>query len=97
MRERFDDDIVANRAIARIVRRGLFRRVRRDRVECLRTMDTLKEFRAWLEDYVSLGKLPSHAWLIERIEAALEAQDGPATIFVDGPLDLSVLAKCESR
>ena len=97
MRERFADDIVANRAIARAVRRGLFRRVRRDRVECLRTMDTLKEFRRWLADYVSLDKLPPHVRLTERIEAALEENDEPAKIFVDGPLDLTVLARCDTR
>lgn len=97
MDERFEDDIVANRAVAAVLRRGLFRRSRKDRIPCMREMDTLDDFRGWLDDYVSLGKLPSHAWLLKKVERALADGEKGSSITVSAPLDLSVLVKRETR
>lgn len=94
MGERFDDDIVANRAVASVLRRGLFRRSRRDRVPCVREMDTLHDFSGWLDNYVSLGKLPSHGWLLKDVDRALSEAGRGARITVSAPLDLQVLEKC---
>jgi hypothetical protein len=93
MRERFDDDLVANRAVAAVVRQGLFRRTRRERIPCARTMDTLEEFRAWFHRYVTLGKLPPHAWLDKKIERVLPDAGASARIVVHAPLVLQVLEK----
>jgi hypothetical protein len=93
MRERFDDDLVANQAVAAMLRQGLFRRTWRERVPCLRTMDTLEEFRAWFHRYVSLGKLPPHAWLDKKIQRALPDAGASARIVVSAPLELQVLEK----
>src|SRR5580765_3997517 len=67
MREWFEDDIAANRAVAAVVRRGLFRRRGRERIACTRSMDTLDEFRSWLDAYAGLNKLPSHDWLVKKL------------------------------
>ena len=92
-REKFDDDYAANRAVAEAERRGWFRVVRRLRFGCSRTMDSLAEFRAWLDESVTLGKLPPHDWLVERVARAVRAGTGRAKIVVTGPLDLRVLRK----
>jgi hypothetical protein len=97
MRERFDDDILANRAVAGVVRRGLFRRTQRTRVACTREMDTLDEFRSWLDPYVGLGKLPPHAWLLRKLDHALADAGRGAKIVVNAPLELQVLVKRDSR
>jgi hypothetical protein len=97
MRERFDDDILANRAVAGVVRRGLFRRTQRTRIACTREMDTPDEFRVWLDHYVSLEKLPSHAWLLRKLDHALADAGRGAKIVVSAPLELQVLVKREVR
>ncbi|MGQ0604457.1 MAG: hypothetical protein ACT4QE_22480 [Anaerolineales bacterium] len=93
MRERFDDDVAANRAVAEVVHDGLFKMQRRVRFECNRTMDSLAEFRAWLDEFVSLSKIPSHNWLLQRMGQALSAEGSRTKIVIRGPLDLRVLTK----
>ena len=93
MHERFDDDYAANRAVAAVMRQGLFKADGRIRFECSRTMDNLVEFRTWLDEFVSLGKLPSHTWLVRRIAQALPVKHAKTKIVVRGPLDLRVLRK----
>lgn len=96
MHEDWTDDVAANRAVAGVVRRGLFRRARRERFDCARVMDTLERFRDWIAYPVSLGKLPPHDRLVERVEAVLEQMRGRTSIVVNGPLDLQVLIKRDS-
>jgi len=93
MRESFEDDRAANAAVARVLRQGLFRRDRRMKFDLYRYMNTLKDFRAWIDEFVQLADLPSHDWLIERVEHALHEERGPAKIAVRGPLELRVLRK----
>ncbi len=95
MRERLDDDYAANRAVADVVRRQFFKPERRVRFECNRTMDRVAEFRGWLNDFVSLGKLAPHDWLMRRVERACRESDVKTKIVVTGPLDLRVLRKQE--
>ncbi len=98
MRERFDDDLAADRAVAGALRRGLFRRVHRSRVPCVRRMDTLDEFEAWLAEFVRLGKFSSHAWLAKKVERAVKnAGEHAAGIFVSAPLALDVLLKVSAE
>ena len=96
MREKFDDDYEANRAVAAVVHRGLFKSEGRVRFGCNRTMDNLAEFRFWLDEFVRLGKQPSHAWLVRRVERAFPAEHAKTRIVVRGPLDLRVLRKITS-
>ncbi len=93
MRESIADDYQANRAVATVVRQGLFRPAGRERFDCNRTMDTLAEFRAWLDEFVSGGRLPSHSWLAQRVERAFRLGPAKLKIIVRGPLDLRVLRK----
>ncbi len=71
MRENFDDDIAANRAVKQVIRDGLFQQKSLAEFDLDRVMDTLPDFRAWLDDF-STEKLPSHDWLYHRVERALE-------------------------
>lgn len=93
MREKFDDDRAANRAVARVVRDGLFGAKGRTRFPCYRLMDTLDEFREWLADFTSRGKCPPHDWLVRLVERELRVRAGQTGIVVSAPLDLRVLGK----
>ena len=91
MRESFEDDRAADRAVAEVVSSGLFKKGRRSRFPCYRVMDTIGEFREWLADFASRGKCPSHDWLVRAIEDELEASDEKTAIVVSAPLTLQIL------
>lgn len=93
MRERFTDERAADRAVARVVRDGLFTVAARRRFPCDRTMDTVHEFEAWLDFAVRLSKWPRHEWLVRRVASRLQAHGAGAKIVVRGPMDLAVLRK----
>src|SRR5262245_63100528 len=96
MRESFDDERAADRAVARTVRDGLFRVERRTSFPCRRVMDTLDEFDTWLDETVERHGDRPHEWLVRRLAQGLESARGArgrARIVVDGPLDLAVLRK----
>src|SRR5262245_8121050 len=95
MRETFDNDRAADRAVTEVEREGLFKAERRTVFPCNRTMDSLDEFQEWLADLVKLGKQPSHAWLARRVKRALDVTGGKARVVVSGPLVLRVLRKQE--
>jgi hypothetical protein len=59
-------------------------------------MDSLAEFRAWLNEFVRLEGLPSHDWLFERVKRALQSDRGNKRIVVSAPLELHVLKKAEA-
>jgi hypothetical protein len=93
MRENFDDDHAADRAVTEVVNQGWFKAEGRARFACYRVMDTLDDFREWLTDFVQKGKFPSHDWLISRVEHKLESSDDKTRIVVSAPLNLRVLRK----
>ncbi len=93
MREAFDDDRAADRAVAEVVRAHLFKPVSRQRIECNRTVDTLEEFREWLDDSVTRDELTAHEWLVRRVERLLAQTRGKRRIVIGGPLVLRVLTK----
>jgi SAM-dependent methyltransferase len=93
MRERFTDERAADRAIARVVREGLFTVAAQRRFPCDRTMDTVREFEEWLETAIHLSKWPRHGWLVRRVARRLEARVAGSRIVVRGPMDLAVLRK----
>jgi hypothetical protein len=95
MRERFDDDRAASRAVANVLGQRLFKLEGRQRVPLERLMDGLPDFRVWLDEFKSRGnKLPPHDWLIERVRRALgTAPRRRGSVVVSGPLDLRVLRK----
>jgi hypothetical protein len=101
MRERFTDERAADRAVAHVVREGLFSVAARRRFPCRRVMDTVREFQEWLEIAIRLSKWPRHEWLVRRIAARLDARSGEhgggVRIVVRGPMDLAVLRKRSVR
>ena len=92
MRENFDDDIASDRAIKQVTREGLFKQESVVEFDLDRVMDTLQDFRAWLDDF-DVEKLPSHDWLYKRVERALEKKRAGTKIAVRGLMRLRVLRK----
>jgi len=98
MRESFEDDHAADRAIAQVTGDGYFKSAARTRFPCFRVMDTLDEFREWLLDFVTRNEHESHDWLVRRLErklaaVALDSSSAKTKIVVSAPLVLRVLKK----
>lgn len=94
MRETFEDDRAADRAVKEVIANGWFKAERRAmRFDCYRIMDRMGEFQEWLDDFVSRNELGSHDWLVKRLERALAAEGGKTRIVVSAPLILQVLRK----
>jgi len=93
MREEFDEDRAADRAVAQALREGLFRRGARAEFLLDREMDTMDDFRAWLAEFGQRRMLADHEWLIRRL-ARMRA-GAEATIVGRGPVMLQVLRKVE--
>ena len=81
MRERFDDERAADRAVNAALRSGLFEPMARTRFPCNRVATEAEDFRAWLAGYVAMAKLSPHAWLLGRVERAFR----PSTWRCCGP------------
>lgn len=88
MKEVFDDDHAADRAVAHVVSEGLLAVGSRARFDCKRVMNTLDEFRTWVGDFD-----PPHEWLVPIVKAALQTRRLRWKIVVRGPLGLSVWRK----
>ena len=93
MKEDLSDDQMANQAVKTAVGRGLFRRGLYDRFDVTRHVGGLRSFRAWLEEFAALGRVPPHVWLVDRMAAAFARGSTKATVVVRGPLELRVLRK----
>ena len=92
MREKFDDDRAADHAVKRVVREGLFRLETRIAFEADRVMDTMQDFRVWLDDFIRLGKtMPSHTWLVQRLERVLKKERAGTKIVVRGLMLMQVM------
>ena len=94
MREPLEEDRRADRAVAQVARRGLFRVVRRGAVLLERVMDDMNDFHAWLNEFNQRRVVSSHTWLIRRLERALEKRR--VRIVSRGPLEVRVLQKLGS-
>jgi len=93
MREGFDDDRAADRAVASMTDEGWFKAEGLTRFACYRIMDTLDDFQDWLADFMSRGKVPSHDWIVQRLQRALGVAEAGTKIVVSAPLVLRVLRK----
>jgi hypothetical protein len=96
MQERFDDDRAADRAIRQVLEEGLFKVEWRSQFDCRRVMDTLNDLRQWFEEFVASSDLPSHDWLVQRVERALSQKRAAWKIEVKGPLQVRVLRKLDN-
>ena len=93
MREAFDKDRAADRAVAELLRAGLFRRGARAEFLVDREMDTMDDFQAWLKDFGQRRPLASHEWLIAKLRRALAIKK--ATIVGRGLVRLQLLHTLE--
>src|SRR5437867_4831033 len=93
MRESFDNDRAADRAIARVLRVRWFRRGARAEFLVDREMDTMDDFLAWLKDFGQRRILASSDGLIRKLERALAVEE--AMIVGRGVVALQVLRKLE--
>lgn len=93
MREAFDEDHAADRAVARVLRDGLFRPQAVTEFPLDRVMDGMDDFRTWIEEFGQRRALASHEWLIRRLERALAKRRKPARIVGRGPMTLRVLRR----
>jgi hypothetical protein len=91
MRESFEDDYFANRAVKQVLREGLFKSERYIEFNCNRVMDTFKEFHAWMADFIDLGRMPSQNKLLKLVEQAYHETPGRKKIIVSAPLMLRKL------
>lgn len=94
LREPLDDDRAANRSVAYVLRAGLFRAEWHTQFGCRRVMDSLSDFRTFIDEFVALGTgLPRHDRLIQRVQHGLETTESTKKIVVRGPLMMNVLRK----
>ena len=92
MREPLDDDFAADRAIRQVMRAGLFRRKFQIEFNLDRVMDTLQDFRAWLDDFPK-DKASILNSLDQKIERALATKPDGTKITMRGPLKIGLLRK----
>jgi hypothetical protein len=95
--EDLEDDLAANRAVARVLREGLFRRESRVAFDLDRVMDTLDDFSDWLDNSASLRRKAVNTELYQQLEQAALRRAGPRRITVRGPLMLAVLRKTNPK
>ena len=93
MRETFEDDRAADRAVATALREGWLRRGRRVAFRIDRVMDGMTDLRGWLKEFGQRRRLGVHEWLIRRVERSLDGQK--AKIVGRGPIQLRVLRRGE--
>lgn len=97
MREIFDDDLAADRAVAQVLREGAFKTEKRLKFNCNRVVDSYKEFEDWLTEFTMLGNLQSHDWLLAKAKRAIAETKGKQKVVVSGPLKLNLLRKQAAR
>lgn len=97
MRERFDEDHAANRAIAHVLGKRLFRQEWRTQFECDRVFATLSAYREWMSEFTQLGGLQPEDSLVRRVEGAIKGQQGKSKIVIRAPLVMRVLSKEGTR
>jgi hypothetical protein len=90
--EQFDEDRAANRAVAEVLRAGLFRRKSLTSFDLDRVMQTAEDFEDWLADFVGEEQALLHERLMRRLKKALR-EGGRKHIIIRGPLRLAVLLK----
>src|SRR3989338_6318446 len=72
MREVFADDRAADRAVAHVINEGLFVVEARTHFDCQRVMDTLDDFRSWVDEFDQ-----PHEWLVPIVISALQTRRMP--------------------
>ena len=95
MRETFEEDRAADRALARVLRDGMFQPEAHAEFLLDRVMDTMNDFHVWLTEFGQRKVLTSHQWLVRRLERALAKQRKSARIVARGPMVLRALRRSD--
>ncbi len=93
LRESLEDDYASDSAIDTVIRRGFFRPVSRHSFDLDRVMDTVDEFRLWIEDLSRREKYGDHNWLIRRLQRAQASPRRRRKLAIRGRMTLGVLEK----
>lgn len=91
--EKFDEDYAANRAVTEVIQEGILKPESRFRFDCKRVMGSLKDFHAWMDDFIVTAGLPPQESLIRKVELAYKSTSGRKRIVIRAPLILRVLRK----
>lgn len=92
-RETFDPDRAANRAVAHVLAKGLFRQVWRTQFECDWAFATLGAFREWISDFIQGGDVRPYDRLIRQVDSATRGRRGESKIVARASLAMRVLTK----
>ncbi len=93
LRESLEDDYASDAAIETVVRRGLFLPLSHHSFYLDRVMDSVEEFRLWVEDFSRLEKYGDHEWLVRRLERAQSRSRRRRKITIRGRMTLGILQK----
>jgi SAM-dependent methyltransferase len=94
MHEDLGPDHAADAALARFMTRAQLRARFRRRTVCNRYVDSLTEFREFLEEFEDCRHPTApHRRLLERVERAWTVAQGRRRIMITGPLQMTVLQK----
>jgi len=94
MDEKLEDDHAANRAVAEMIRAGLFKSISRSQFNCNRIIP-LKDFIDWLADFAN-DRADPYERLIQTVTQAYKLKGKRKRIVAKGPLVLKILQKVES-
>jgi hypothetical protein len=95
LRATFGFDRAANRAVAYSLTAGLFKTGRRMYFNCKFVIDTIDEFRTWVDDFIGPTDLAARDRLFEEIERAIKISPGKTKIFASESLVTRLLRKLE--
>jgi len=95
MRECLVDDRAANAAVKAAIREGLFKRESYASLDLKRHVDSMSDFRAWLQEFSTFGAFPPHDWMGRKVEAALASASPRTKIVIRGPLEIRGLSKLD--
>lgn len=93
MHECLDLDHAADRAVREVLRRGSLKLTARTAFVCDRVIDTVPEFKSWLEEFLRPAELRGVQPMLARVSREMASRDAGEQIIVRGPLRLQVFEK----
>jgi hypothetical protein len=88
-REELEDDYAADRAIAAVLRTGIFKLASASRFDCRQVFDSVQEIREWLTEPAR------HEWLLRKLERTRATHRPGAKIVIRGPIMVQALVKVD--
>jgi hypothetical protein len=95
--ETFDGSRAANRAVAHVLAKKLFRQARRNEIECDIVFDSPAALREWIVAYTDVHGSLAHERLVRRAVVASRRQDSDSRLAARITLVMRVLVKQAAR